>query len=209
MGFQTFVCRYIGVSQVAHTAEGDPRWNVQLFLRGPLGRFEHQVAALPRNLAGGGPSPVQFRQALSTLSEALNQLGWESLGALMAQLEGSADALERDGTVYRGKGVSPKEWFTPWGRLEVGRRLYQADRGRRCWVPLDQRCGMVDRFLGPSRERLCCLLGAQLVPAAAVAAALFGAGSAATQRYFDAWRHRLRHQPGAAQDLLRPMERLP
>lgn len=153
-----------------------------VFLRGPLGRFEQQVAALSQDFAAGGLGPAQFRQALSGLGEALNQLGRESLGALVAQAEETADTLEREGTVYRCKGVSTKEWFTAWGKLVVGRRLYQADRGGRGWVPLDQRCGMVDRFMVPSLERRCCLLGAQLVPAAVeqVLAEALGAGPSRT-----------------------------
>lgn len=136
------------------------------FWRGPLGRCEQQVAAWSQDFAGGGLRPVQFRPALSGRREARNQLGRESLGALGAQAEERADPLEGDGIVDRCKGVSPKEWFTPWGQLEVGRRLYQANRGGRGGVPLDQRGGRVDRFLVPSLERRCCLLGAQWVPAA-------------------------------------------
>ena len=47
---------------------------------------------------------------------------------------------------------------------EVSRRLYQADRGGSCRVPVDERCGMVDRYLTSELERATAFLGAQLTP---------------------------------------------
>lgn len=135
------------------------------FLREPLGRSEQQVGAVAQGSAGEALTPAHFRVALTGLRAALNELGRESLAALVARAEEPADTLARAGTVYRCKEVSPKEWFSPWGKVSVPRRLYQADRGGACVVPLDQRCGMVDRFMVPMVERVCCLLGAQLVPA--------------------------------------------
>jgi len=134
------------------------------FLRNPLVRFEQQVGAVAQVCAGEALTPEQFRLALTALRTALNELGRDSVLGLVARAEEHSDTLER-GTVYRCKEVSPKEWFTPWGKISVPRRLYQADRGGACVVPVDQRCGMVDRFMVPMVERVCCLLGAQLVPA--------------------------------------------
>lgn len=135
------------------------------FLGEPLGRFEQQVGAVAQVFVGEALTPAHFRVALTALRAALNELGRESVAALVARAEEPSDTLERAGTVYRCKEVSPKEWFTPWGKVSVPRRLYQADRGGACVVPLDQRCGMVARFMVPLVERVCCLLGAQLVPA--------------------------------------------
>ncbi len=134
------------------------------FLRNPLVRFEQQVGAVAQVFAGEALTPEQFRLTLTALRTALNELGRDSVLGLVARAEEHSDTLER-GTVYRCKEVSPKEWLTPWGKISVPRRLYQADRGGACVVPVDQRCGMVDRFMVPMVERVCCLLGAQLVPA--------------------------------------------
>ena len=68
------------------------------------------------------------------------------------------------GEVHRFKQVVDKEWMTLWGRVVVGRRLYQRDRGGPSRVPLDERC-MVKRFMVPELERLTAFLGAGMVPA--------------------------------------------
>jgi len=151
-------------------------------LRPALSAFVQQVETLSQSFTAGGLTPPQFRTAMAGLRGALQMLGRETVRALLLQAEESSDTLERDGTVWRCKGVSAKQWCTPWGTLTVPRRLYQADRGGPSYVPLDHRCGMVDRFMTPEVERLCCLLGAQLVPAAveqAVAEAL-GTGPSRT-----------------------------
>ena len=45
-------------------------------------------------------------------------------------------------------------------------RLYQEDHGGPSRVPLDERCGMVNRFMVPEElERMTAFLGARLVPA--------------------------------------------
>ena len=69
------------------------------------------------------------------------------------------------GKVYRFKQVVDKEWVTLWGKVVVARRLYQRDRGGPSRVPLDERCGMVKRFMVPELERLTAFLGAGMVPA--------------------------------------------
>ena len=78
--------------------------------------------------------------------------------------ETSADTLLRGGTVYRFKEDSPKAWLTHWGTVMMPRRLFQPDRGGRSWVPLDERCGMVDRFMMPELERATSFLCARLAP---------------------------------------------
>ena len=58
-----------------------------------------------------------------------------------------------------------KEWMSLWGKVVVPRRLYQEDHGGPSRVPLDERCGMVNRFMVPELERVTAFLGARLVPA--------------------------------------------
>ena len=67
--------------------------------------------------------------------------------------------------VYRFKQVVNKEWMTLWGKVVMPRRLYQHDRGGASRVPLDERCGMVNRFMVPALERVTAFLSARLVPA--------------------------------------------
>ncbi len=71
------------------------------------------------------------------------------------------------GSVHRrvADRLPDKEWMSLWGKVVVPRRLYQEDHGGPSRVPLDERCGMVNRFMVPELERVTAFLGARLVPA--------------------------------------------
>jgi hypothetical protein len=118
-----------------------------------------------QRLAAAGSEPEAFRDAVRELRGALNTVGCIGFRQLALACETSADQVVRGGTVYRFKQDAPKAWLTPWGTVMMPRRLFQPDRGGPCWVPLDERCGMVDRFMVPELERVTCFLGARLVPA--------------------------------------------
>ena len=111
----------------------------------------------------GGPDV--FRQELGGLRAALDSIGRAGFQRLAQAGEIAEDTMIGDGRVYRFKQVVDKEWMTLWGKVVVPRRLYQGDRGGPSRVPLDERCGMVNRFMVPELERITAFLGARLVPA--------------------------------------------
>jgi hypothetical protein len=113
---------------------------------------------------GGGAAAL--RQAVSELRLGLDGIGQAGFQQLVRACEVTDDTLTTaDGELYRCKQVVDKEWMTLWGKVVVPRRLYQADRGGPSRVPLDERCGMVGRFMVPELERMTAFLGARLVPA--------------------------------------------
>ena len=106
-----------------------------------------------------------FRQAVGELRAALDTIGRAGFQRLAQACEVADDTLDGNGPVYRFKQVVDKEWMSLWGKIVVPRRLYQEDRGGPSRVPLDERCGMVHRFMVPELERVTAFLGARLVPA--------------------------------------------
>ncbi|MDA1129756.1 MAG: hypothetical protein O2913_13845 [Chloroflexi bacterium] len=135
------------------------------FLDGQLDLFRQRLMKLAEQLGSGDLTPEDFRKGFGELKKATGELGAASFVALVEQSDGSASEIVEDGSIYRHKQVSCKEWLTPWGKVEVRRRLYQQDRGGTSYVPLDHRCGMVGRFMTPDIEEVCVLLGTNLVPA--------------------------------------------
>ena len=121
-------------------------------------RWEHRL----QSEQGGADA---FRQALRELRVALDEIGRAGLQRLARAGEVFEDTLIGDDRLYRFKQVVDKEWMTLWGKVIVPRRLYQEDRGGPSRVPLDERCGMSDRFMVPELERMTAFLGARLVPA--------------------------------------------
>lgn len=135
------------------------------FLGGRLDLFHQQVVKVADQFASGDLTPEEFRQGFKQLKGCLDQLGAATFVALVEQADEQASEIIHNGSIYRHKQPSVKEWLTPWGKVKVRRRLYQADRGGRSYIPLDHRCGMVDRFMTADIEEVCVLLSASLVPA--------------------------------------------
>ena len=121
-------------------------------------RWENQL----QSEQGGADA---FRQAVDELRAALDTIGRSGFQRLAQACEIAEGTMVADGRVYRFKQVVDKEWMSLWGKVVVPRRLYQEDRGGPSRVPLDERCGMVNRFMVPELERVTAFLGARLVPA--------------------------------------------
>ena len=116
-------------------------------------------------LQSGQGGPDTFRQMVGEFRSRLDDIGRSGFQRLAQACEVSDDTLVHDGTVYRFKQVVDKVWMTLWGKVVVPRRLYQPDRGGPSRVPVDERCGMVKRFMVPELERVTVFLGAGMVPA--------------------------------------------
>ena len=133
--------------------------------RAHLTKVEENVLQWEQRLQSLDAEPEAFHQMVGELREALDDLGRIGFRRLAQACEIADDTLVHHGQVYRFKQVVTKEWMTLWGKVQVPRRLYQPDRGGSSRVPLDERCGMVHRFMVPPLERLIAFLGARLVPA--------------------------------------------
>ena len=123
------------------------------------------VRELGQRVDEAAGEPSGFRAVVRELRSAVDQVGRTAFRALAERTEEWADTvIDDDGKRHRYKHTVDKEWLTIWGQVVVNRRLYQADRGGRCRVPVDERCGMVDRYLTCELERASVFLGAQLPP---------------------------------------------
>ena len=137
---------------------------VRMFLRGALAQYEQRVLEIAERADTNGMEPVEFRRLVAELKTAGNELSLPTFTVLVERQDETSDEIVRDGTVYRFKLAAEKDWLTPWGETQVARRVYQPDRGGVCAIPLDERCGMVDRFMTPDLERVTSLMGARLTP---------------------------------------------
>ena len=133
--------------------------------RARMTKLEENVLQWEHRLQSPDAGPEDFRERVSELREALDDLGRIGFQRLAQACEIADDTVVHDGQVYRFKQVVSKEWMTLWGKVQVPRRLYQPDRGGSSRVPLDERCGMGQRFMVPALERVTAFLGARLVPA--------------------------------------------
>jgi len=110
-------------------------------------------------------SPERFETLIKGLKAVANQA---SLAALQSSVEASdrhdVALLRRAGTTFRFKVASTKQWLTPFGVATVSRRYYQPDVGGDGVIPLDEQCGMVDRYCTPDVEEMVAYASALMVP---------------------------------------------
>ena len=91
-------------------------------------------------------TPALAERMSGGLMRALSAGGVAAYRAFLLQYEHQGDTLERDGCLMRLKSTSPKCFLVPFGEMVLPRKIYQADRGGKCFVPLDAAWGMEGEF---------------------------------------------------------------
>ena len=127
-------------------------------------RFRNGLTDLVQDLDGTGLTPDTFVGFIGNLKSLLSEIGLRAFTETVLRHEEASDSVESDGQLHRYKMDSDKEWITPFGLAVIPRRYFQHDRGGEGVVPLDVRCGMVDRPMTPDVEEMCAFSGAHLVP---------------------------------------------
>ncbi len=127
-------------------------------------QFRSGLTDLVRDLDGKGLKPTTFVGFIGDLKTLINKVALDAFVQVVLEHEEKADVVEHGGQQHRFKMNSEKEWLTPFGLAVVSRRYFQPDRGGEGTVPLDVRCGMVDRPMTPDVEELCAFSAAHLVP---------------------------------------------
>jgi len=129
--------------------------------------LDQRLPVLAQNLGSRHEdlSPSSFRGFLSGLKEVLDEIGRHVFVQLLEQLDDHDSMSLREGDrVFHFKETYDKKWFTPFGRVVVGRRYYQQGKGDRGRFPLDEHIGMKSRYFTPDVEEQVAF-GAALMPA--------------------------------------------
>ena len=82
----------------------------------------------------------------AALKNAFSEAGRQAYQKFIESYDVDEPALEVNGRKLRQKLVSPKIFLTPFGEIQISRRLYQADAGGTSYCPLDDFWGMKDEF---------------------------------------------------------------
>lgn len=91
-------------------------------------------------------TPALAERMSEGLMRALSAGGVAAYRSFLLQYERESDTAERDGCLLRLKSTSPKRFLVPFGEMVLPRKIYQADRGGKCFVPLDAAWGMEGKF---------------------------------------------------------------
>jgi hypothetical protein len=91
-------------------------------------------------------TPERAEEVSRALTEAVSA-GWVAgFRTWLEEHDTKAETIQREGTVYRYKLDSEKEFLTPAGPMTVRRRVYQPDAGGKCFIPVDAAWGMEGEF---------------------------------------------------------------
>lgn len=91
-------------------------------------------------------TPDVAEQMSGAISDALASCGVAGYRAFIGQYEFEADTLVHQGKLKRFKKISDKSFMTPFGKMVLPRKIYQADGGGKTHVPLDAAWGMENEF---------------------------------------------------------------
>jgi hypothetical protein len=127
-------------------------------------RFRNGLKDLVTELDSKGLAPTTLAGFVEDLKRLLSEVGLQAFVNTVVRYEEAADLVQHKGELHRFKMTSAKEWITPFGLAVVPRKYFQPDRGGEGVVPLDIRCGMVDRAMTPDVEEVCAFSAAHLVP---------------------------------------------
>lgn len=111
-----------------------------------------------------GLHPTHFLKFVAGLKAVVSQAGRDAFVSTVSELDETAKIVEHDGRKHRFKMASRKEWLTAFGTVTIERGYFQPDDGGKGVVPLDVRCGMVDRYMTPDIEEISTFVSAMVVP---------------------------------------------
>jgi len=131
-----------------------------------VAQFREDLTDLVETYVSDPMSPIRFPQMVEALKSTLASTGRSAFVKLVGSHEEHDVVVEHRGELHRFKQVSRKEWLTPFGLVEVGRRYFQPDAGGDGLVPIDVRCGMSGRYMTPDMEEATALASADLSPSA-------------------------------------------
>jgi hypothetical protein len=118
-------------------------------------KFEQELARMVDEVGREDLTAVNFRGFVSGLRSVLAAIGRETLEQVLQAKDAARASIEVGGERRRYRGTVAAEWLTPFGKAAVPRRTYRADgRGKSTSVPLDDACGMRDRFMTADVEEM-------------------------------------------------------
>jgi hypothetical protein len=87
-------------------------------------------------------TPENAEEFARGLREGLTAAGAEAYKAFLESFDEKEEVVNRDGVVCRFK----QYYLTPFGEIKINRRLYQADKGGRSYIPLDEKWAMQGQY---------------------------------------------------------------
>lgn len=96
-----------------------------------------------KNDANGFSIQIDFNfnksmlKAEEEILEKLNEVGSIATGKMLAQFDSDGSPIKIGNQTFTSKGLSEKNYQTPWGEARVNRHVYQSHTGGKTYCPLE------------------------------------------------------------------------
>jgi len=139
----------ISVTSLAQVVMDEFRKESEMSAKGIVQSVIEEVKSVLAKAEGvlSGEVTAERAEAVGrALTEAVSA-GWVAgFRSWLEEQDFEEETIQREGTTYRYKLDSEKEFLTPGGLMRVRRRVYQPDAGGKCFIPLDAAWGMEGEF---------------------------------------------------------------
>ncbi|MEQ1713641.1 MAG: ISKra4 family transposase [Nitrospira sp.] len=126
-------------------------------------KFEQELSLLVAEHGAEDLSPLRFRRLIGGMQSMLQGVGRDALTKMLESLDVPVASVEVDGIKLRFRGTAEREWLSPFGKIRIRRRTYRSDGPDACAsTPLDERCGMLGRYMTPDVEEMAAIGAAML-----------------------------------------------
>lgn len=126
-------------------------------------KFEQELTRIVEKVGAERFTPARFRGLLGDMGSLLAGIGREALTQIVEDRDDPRATVEVDGRRLRYRGMSEREWLTPFGKITVLRRTYRGDGpSTKTSTPLDALCGMLGRYMTPDVEEMAAFSSAML-----------------------------------------------
>jgi hypothetical protein len=103
--------------------------NINKILEIAKHEFQQKLTEFCQNRDFSKLTPENAEEFARGLRQGLTAAGSAAYKTFIEGHDEERQTVLRDGVVLRFKQVSPKYFLTPFGEIQINRRLYQADKG--------------------------------------------------------------------------------
>jgi len=83
-------------------------------------------------------TPQLSQEFIKTTKRALAVIGMTAIKEFIESYDSEASSILKDQKIFRYKFDSSRRYLTIFGEIKINRRIYQADKGGKCYIPLDE-----------------------------------------------------------------------
>ena len=120
--------------------------NIKTIMENVNNVFQQNLQNFCKNNDTGQLSEDLSENFIGMLKDTVSQIGLDAIKQFLESYEVDDSEIIENGNTCRFKYISSKQFLTPFGSLDISRRVFQHDRGGQAVIPLDKKWGMEHEY---------------------------------------------------------------